>query len=798
MTAAAKTTNLEFGVKSQLAKLLATENITMQHRPGAPTAWFDIKNRVLTLPVWQGISEDLYDMLVVHEVGHALDTPLEAWMAAIKMIAKKHHKNTVIAKVAEGSIKDFLNVVEDARIDKRQKRRYPGSKRNYVKGFAELHSRDFFGLSKKDVNTLGLIDRLNVYFKGGVAMGINFTDEEKKFLKRMEDAETFAEVVEISDDLYAYARSNNEYMKSITTKLVLTDEEDGDEGSMELDDDINIEDFDEIEDRRTGKGKGKGESEEDEDDEDEEGDETSAAGEGDDASNDEKEGDDASSKGKGEGKEEKKEEKKSKASDEADGDDGDDQGDTDKDSQSDKNKAKGASNNNQKKTNDGGVPEDYIPQAMTELNAEKAKEEIVLNVDANYVYLSTPKFHMNRIVDDFSVVIPAMEKSRRYFDNETKVRLAEELTKWKKSEADSISFMVKEFEMRKAADTHSRIAIAKTGVLDTNKLHSYKFNDDIFRRSATIPEGKNHGFVMIIDWSGSMASDLKATLKQLFALVLFCKRVQIPFDVYLFRSTTYYENSSSRPMFDQEPNVLNFQNFKLRNVLSSRMNLSMLNRAMNALWACPTVGCDSDPLDSTPLNQSILALHDVVNAFQKKHKVQIVSTIILTDGGSDPGLGYINEVGLPTKRGGNRFFVRDHVTGKVYPMPAHPRHSYQQATTLYLQILKDRTNSNLVGFYLTQGSFSTLSSFTDATFMANEANKVFWNDNGYASITTAGYDEYYVLSIKKMGGEKNQLSISSSMSKAAISKAFTKFSEKKAVNRVLLTAFMKRISNFAK
>ena len=61
--------------KSQLAKLLATENITVQHKPDAKTAWFDVKNRVLSLPVWREMSNDLYDLLVVHEVGHALDTP---------------------------------------------------------------------------------------------------------------------------------------------------------------------------------------------------------------------------------------------------------------------------------------------------------------------------------------------------------------------------------------------------------------------------------------------------------------------------------------------------------------------------------------------------------------------------------------------------------------------------------------------------------------------------------------------------------------------------------------------------
>ena len=76
--------------KSQLAKLLATENISFQHDPSARTAYFDVKNRILVLPVWQNISNDLYDMLVVHEVGHALDTPADGWMDAITDIAKRN------------------------------------------------------------------------------------------------------------------------------------------------------------------------------------------------------------------------------------------------------------------------------------------------------------------------------------------------------------------------------------------------------------------------------------------------------------------------------------------------------------------------------------------------------------------------------------------------------------------------------------------------------------------------------------------------------------------------------------
>ena len=41
------------------------------------TAMFNVHTRVLTLPMWKKASECVFDMLVAHEVGHALFTPDE-------------------------------------------------------------------------------------------------------------------------------------------------------------------------------------------------------------------------------------------------------------------------------------------------------------------------------------------------------------------------------------------------------------------------------------------------------------------------------------------------------------------------------------------------------------------------------------------------------------------------------------------------------------------------------------------------------------------------------------------------
>ena len=192
--------------KSLLAKLLATENITVQKNPALKTAMFDLRNRVLMLPVWQGISNDLEDLLLVHETGHALDTPdAETYKKTSEDIAARAFPGEKISDTLARTVQGFLNVIEDARIDKRQKRRYPGCRRNYLIGYKELVERDFFGTAKRDINSMNFIDRLNMYFKGGnIHYNITFSPEEKVMLKKVENAETWDEVVSLTEEIYSW------------------------------------------------------------------------------------------------------------------------------------------------------------------------------------------------------------------------------------------------------------------------------------------------------------------------------------------------------------------------------------------------------------------------------------------------------------------------------------------------------------------------------------------------------------------------------------------------------------------
>lgn len=722
---------------SLLAKLLATENITVQKTPGVKTAMFDLRNRVLMLPIWEGISNDLEDLLLVHETGHALDTPdADEYKAAGERLAKKIFPGEEITKGLMSTIMGFINVIEDARIDKRQKRRYPGSRKNYLIGYKELFDRDFFGTANRDINSMNFIDRLNLYFKGGsIHSNIEFTPEEKVMLKKVENAETWDEVPTLVEEIYTYCKNKMEEMSE-------------DEGDIYIDgeaadgDDIDGDDWEYVDTDEEGNG--------------------SQSGSGD----------------------------------------------------SDENDGKSQSGNGGLR----GAPSDRpsnAPVAHTDETWQRKSQEIVKDENSVFVYLTQPDVNWDKAINDYKIVIQDWKNTlaglpgyQSHWDHpyalnaQSFANAREELSKWKMKEKETISFMVKEFEQRKAAELYAKINIAKTGVIDTNKLHTYKYNDDIFRRVATIPKGKNHGFVMFLDWSGSMHHGLGSTMKQLFSLCLFCKQINVPFEVYAFK-----DSGADNPFsYVGKNNVIAGGRLVLRNFLSSRMKLEELNFAMTCLWFMGHGGnIARDGMGGTPLNDAIMIAPKVVNDFTVRNKLEITNVIWLTDGESNGSLGIKNET-TPRVPGKNRrYFYVDPITRKTYDWEPHSYYGSVNNTNTILRILKDSTNCNLVGFYLLGGSYNRVDHMFNISNgdreVATKARK-FWSDNKFYPVKSAGYDEYYIIDANAMRDDSNDLAIDNSGEKKMTTKkmvsAFSKFAQKKTVNRVLLRQFAERISGHSK
>ena len=178
--------------KTLLAKLMAEENLNVEHA-NVSTASFNPETRTVTIPNWDNMTPELYDLMCSHEVGHARYTPTDGWEKA--------------GKNSKGpGYKSFLNVVEDARIEKKMKLRYPGLRKSYRDGYNELLEGDFFGIKDQDLTEMNIIDKLNIHFKAGVAAGVTFTDEEQTWVDQLSKISTWDDTVDLADRLYDYAK----------------------------------------------------------------------------------------------------------------------------------------------------------------------------------------------------------------------------------------------------------------------------------------------------------------------------------------------------------------------------------------------------------------------------------------------------------------------------------------------------------------------------------------------------------------------------------------------------------------
>ena len=206
---------------SLLPKLLAKENVTIQHG-NFSTAWFDIKNRVLGLPLWEDMHKDVYDLFVGHEVGHALETPFEGWHDSPEKL--------------KGCPRSYINVVEDARIERKIQARYPGLVGSFNRGYNQLLDREFFGdLTNIDWDQVKLIDKINLKTKLGTKLEVPFSDEERTFLVRSLNTSTFDEVLDLVRDILAWTKENQDELMQKPEPQTSEDQNNEDQNSEEND-----------------------------------------------------------------------------------------------------------------------------------------------------------------------------------------------------------------------------------------------------------------------------------------------------------------------------------------------------------------------------------------------------------------------------------------------------------------------------------------------------------------------------------------------------------------------------------
>lgn len=808
--------NETFSVADEnLTKLLAMENITIEYGD-VPTAAFNTSTRTLILPHMKGVSKEMRHMLAVHETGHAIDTPTDTfshggkfamnlkaktlaetivgakggWFAAISELADNVYGKAG-KKVEDNHLKaakSALNICEDVRIDKRQKRRYPGSRRDYRIGLTEMWDKDFFGFKKigKPIEEYGFMDRVNIQYKGGDnVMKVPFSKEEKEFLARLDVAETFDDIKKLSEEMLRMAIEEAEQKGQQSPEDKEGQDGQGQGGGKKK---VNVKVKKGQQGQESGGGgSGSGGAG---------GHSTGGAGEGEDDGDTEYEyefedGDesdeDSDGEGKGKGEGEKGED------DDADSDNGDGAGfDGDKDG--DKSKSKQTSTG-PKGGHSTAAKLNKAPTATPTAQTIEAMEDNLKKhqVASNLVYTALPEADLKKVVDDYKKWLDDQRKFFKGHYASNVPTMMKEVRNWKKEESPTIGYMVKEFEMRKAADIYSKIRESKTGVLNMNKVYTYKYAEDVFKRNSILPEGKNHGFVMFVDCSGSMDTQMDATVKQIASLAMFCKRIQVPFEVYLFRDGIYgsdYWKAASGTANPVTPN-----NFKLRNILSSRMNAAEMEEALAYCFKFHKVSGNPDPLGGTPLNEALIAANQVVIDFQRRTRVQIVNTIVLTDGHS-------NGLAMSVPAGRNRIVFKNLKTRSNHAMRAGDQayNNYgMEVTSTLVRYLKENTKCTTVGMFIANSDrygevagWMTPAVQRDAKIKALTQKE--WTKDRFASVPGAGgYDEYFIL--QPMGSYASKGVFNAKGSEEEVADAFTQHMKKKAVNKVLINRLVSLIVN---
>ena len=478
--------------KSQLAKLLATENIIVQEN-AVQTASFDVKSRILTLPIFkeEQKSKHVYDYLVGHEVSHALHTPNNEW-ADMKGRSKE--------------FRSFVNVLEDIRIDKLIQKKYPGLKKDYQLGFKKMYKDNFFGTKGIDIqNKYCLIDKINLHFKSSKTLPITFSSKEKILVNACDQTKTFKDVLTLAEEILGYCKEElkkNPIIKK-TYVPVSKPKEDIDTGEEDKNPDVKTGDVNEDVEKWLKK---------------------------------------------------KEEESKEDES----GSNNEDKKNTDKDKEKDKDNAQG---------NPTGAGGDVPITSQTNNAFDEAMHQQVDSEASKRNYVVLPKVYMKNLIVDYKTFIKdnllndSKEQDDRYKSGNLKS--LEQTKQFIRDSNNVVNYLVKEFEMKKNARLHARSATAKTGIIDPLKLHSYKFAEDIFKKMTIIPNEKNHGMIFLLDWSGSMQKHLLPTVEQLINLVLFVRKINIPFSVYKFVNNHNNEDPQNPPFDNVEGKVMGDQSTKL-------------------------------------------------------------------------------------------------------------------------------------------------------------------------------------------------------------------------------------------
>jgi hypothetical protein len=786
--------------KEILSRLLATENIRVEHAP-ASTASFNVRDRILTLPLWKNtLDSDVLDMLIGHEVGHALWTRWEDWDQEQTHFGKKHR----------AIYRDYLNIIEDVRIERKIKATYPGLPRIFFSAYTKLVESGAFGVNTfAEMQSKSFLDRINCHFKIGSRTCISFSAEEQKIVDQIAKAETWDHVVKIARILWDFDLAEREAAvkkPKVTNPFPQSDptEYDPSKDTISV---VEVEDDDE------------GENEEEDDDE----------GENEEADDQSKVGGESDTSVEGE-----VDEGDASETSTAGGGSGPLAGDEDEDSEG-------------------------KPKGSETLKAMEDHAKTLVDYNSYpFQYVFLPKIDPSKFVVPVKVTQSILQQeiysaySNTGWVDESRQNV---YSKFMLHTRKYVNLLVKEFEMKRTAKRVLRTRVSRSGRLDTNKLHNYRLTEDIFLQQNITPDGQSHGMLMLIDFSGSMYDSIGGTVEQVIILSMFCRQAQIPFRVYGFfnngstedmvasgiRSVTsnvpdaeshddYITKSAERRKLLQEempndPAMYTIQitdpNFRLKELITSDMRPSAFTEGVKNLLFAASKNFDYTPsisLSSTPYLEGILVLRRLADQYKTKFGVDVMNTIFLTDGAATSKLGYNSDRMIKSYYGGlelekawdmqrNRVVFVDPDTNQSEEV------SSWSAQAALLRLYAKATGSRTMGYFLISGRGKYMKDKFMEHYAAGVAHDLEYQKlpyevrdsmvknsykqfqkNRYCELRSNEYQKYFVMpsgsALKVSDGKINTYS----KDPKAIKKAFKEAQEEKHLSKMFLSRFIEAIA----
>ena len=772
--------------KDVLAKLLSTEDVNVV-RAEVPTASFDVKNRVLTLPTFVNVDESVENLMIGHEVGHALWTP-------VKGVTEEMAKDKLL--------KAYANVIEDVRIEKMIQAEYPGLRQDFIKGYKKLADDDFFGIGKKDINSLQLIDKINLYFKIGLKSGIKFSKEEFEIVSRVDSCKTFKEVITLAKELSNYSRKKKqEEEEAMKQEMQAISDE-----LAEMDLEEELEDLQEV------------------------------GGDVDDGESDD------------ETTEEESEES------EAGNAFGDQAGDTQQEQTAgefdnpydynDDEELRGFTQDNLDKTmsdhaqfegkifRNVEVPEfpfgvdpiiDHkeVMNILTKRGTNRwgEEEDTPLSKMMNDSKFITDSGHYAYLPEiDWNTDNWEKDRGRKFLGYTSGAYYKEDYKNFQESIKKDIDFMVKEFEMKKSAQRYARTQTAKSGQLNVNKLYSYKLTEDLFKRVQVCADDKNHGFIMLVDWSGSMHNVMRDTMRQVITLATFCRKVNIPFQVLAFSNHDNYSANASQKESEQYKKVVEYYQVEkeqlhfmsrsscwLYELLTHEMSQKDFDEMAFMMHSFMWHYSYTLSLSGTPLTEALECSVGIVGRFIKKHNIDKMNFITLTDGagyakGMQDNWEKMDQV---YGKGWNGRWKEkidtliDPVTKKKY-IVSGDREKYDWA---YLDMISNRYNCSTVGYFIGRNTYQGIREFAHFNIKGDmwsldldKMRATCRKNGGWMSLKDCGRDEMFFLDSKKLNPVSQEIEVDGQKSSAQIARAFSKGMKQNRQSKVLMSTFVERVA----